>query len=363
MSQSEATQLAQQVCCHSEDQSRLLAVLYRKAGVANRFTALPHRIALDWLENDNHESSNGNGHATMTAALGPTTAERMDFYQEHAFPLALAAAGRALDQAGLSPDQITHLITVSCTGFAAPGVDVELINRLELPPTTERVNVGFMGCHGAINGLRVARAIATADPQARILLAAVELCSLHYRFQWDPERFIGNALFADGAGALAGGGVPCAGRLAGYGDRLVPGARLDRRHDLADRQLWFRDDAFAPRAGINLTALASLAGRLAGAARHEHRSRGRLGDSSRRPAHLECGRRESGPAARGDKNFARGSLAIRQHVVADRALHSGAVACRQCPAPLRDAGLRAWSGGRGGAGGVGMAALGSIGLR
>jgi predicted naringenin-chalcone synthase len=225
MSQSEATQLAQQVCCSSEEQSRLLAVLYRKAGVANRFTALPHRIALDWLEGDSGGSSNGNGHAVLTDSLGPSTAERMDFYQEHAFPIALRAASCALDQAGFAPHQITHLITVSCTGFAAPGVDVELINRLRLPSTTQRVNVGFMGCHGAINGLRVASALATADPQARILLAAVELCSLHYRFQWDPERFIGNALFADGAGAVVGcGSKGAAGdwRVTATGSCLLP---------------------------------------------------------------------------------------------------------------------------------------------
>src|SRR5205085_4734747 len=103
---------------------------------------------------------------------------------------------------GISPQQITHLITVSCTGFAAPGVDVQLLSSLGLPNETQRIHVGFMGCHGAINGLRAAHALAALPSTGHVLLCAVELCSLHYRFQWDPERMLGNVLFADGAAAL-----------------------------------------------------------------------------------------------------------------------------------------------------------------
>jgi predicted naringenin-chalcone synthase len=179
----------------------LLKVLYRKAGVANRYTCLPHRQALDWLpiEGDAAEST-----VLSATTLGPTTHERMQYYEEHAAPLACEAAARALLESPYEAADITHLITVSCTGFAAPGVDVQLMSQLPLAPTVERLNIGFMGCHGAINGLRAALAVANADPQARVLLCAVELCSLHYHFQWDPERFIGNVLFADGAAAVVG---------------------------------------------------------------------------------------------------------------------------------------------------------------
>jgi alpha-pyrone synthase len=98
--------------------------------------------------------------------------------------------------------EITHLVTVSCTGFFSPGLELILLDTLGLRPTVERVNVGFMGCHGAINGLRVARALALSNPRNRVLLCAVELCSLHYAFAWDPDRVVGNAVFADGAAAL-----------------------------------------------------------------------------------------------------------------------------------------------------------------
>lgn len=221
MSQAEATELAQQVICRGEQQSRLLSVLYRKAGVENRFTALPHRIAHEWLP-PLPASEPAEARPTTT---GPTTAERMRFFAEHAPPLAHDAAARALDDAAMDRRDITHLITVSCTGFDAPGVDAALIPRLGLSPTTERIQVGFMGCHGAINGLRTAQAVADSQPNSRVLLCAVELCSLHYRFQWDPERLVANALFGDGAAAVVGQAVSTNAaqwKLAATGSCLIP---------------------------------------------------------------------------------------------------------------------------------------------
>ncbi|MGI8982018.1 MAG: type III polyketide synthase [Pirellulaceae bacterium] len=222
MSQQEATELAQQVVCRTEQQQRLISVLYRKAGVENRYTALPHRIAEQWLP-----LAGANDFPTdRPPTLGPTTAERMQFFAEHAPPIALSASQQALDQAAMAPSEITHLVTVSCTGFDAPGVDTALIRGLGLRPTTQRIQVGFMGCHGAINGLRAAQAIAGADPTARVLLCAAELCSLHYRFAWDPERIIANALFADGAAAVVGAATSHETRhswsVAATGSCLIP---------------------------------------------------------------------------------------------------------------------------------------------
>jgi predicted naringenin-chalcone synthase len=113
-------------------------------------------------------------------------------------------------------------------------VDVALMERLGLPPTAQRVHVGFMGCHGAVNGLRVAGAMAAADPAARVLLCCVELCSLHYAYDGDPQRIVANTLFADGAAAavLAGpdggtgyGEERSPWRLAATGSRVFPGSR------------------------------------------------------------------------------------------------------------------------------------------
>ena len=69
----------------------------------------------------------------------------------------------------------THLVTVSCTGFHAPGPEVTLIDDLGLSPEVGRVSVGFMGCHGAFNGLRMADSIVRAEPAALVLVSIVAL--------------------------------------------------------------------------------------------------------------------------------------------------------------------------------------------
>ncbi|MEM8735249.1 MAG: type III polyketide synthase [Planctomycetota bacterium] len=282
MSQTESAQLAMEVFDLDDRQKRVLNVLYKKAGVQNRHTVLPHRIAMNWV---GEEDSSGD---VLTATtLGPTTRERMDFFNANAPALAVEAARNAFANAaevwldpnssqapstrthkvehsepanrefgsdetvptvvtsnqpslsefneesgeGRSPsdgeghssrsqnsahpntqtDQaspqvtaqdITHLVTVSCTGFGAPGFDIELIEQLGLSHNTQRVHVGFMGCHGAVNGMRVAQSLADSQPNANVLLVATECCSLHYRFQYDPDLIMGNALFGDGAAAL-----------------------------------------------------------------------------------------------------------------------------------------------------------------
>ncbi len=156
---------------------------------------------------------------------GPTTGERMKVYAAEAPPLAVRAARAAVSESRFEPGSITHLVTVSCTGFVAPGIDLALIRELGLRPTVERTHVGFMGCHGALNGLRVANAFAAADPAARVLVCAVELCSLHYHYGWQPDKVVANALFADGAAALVGqrGEEPNRWRVAATGSCLVPG--------------------------------------------------------------------------------------------------------------------------------------------
>ena len=197
MSQAQATELAEQCCCQTEEQARMIKVLYRRSGVNNRHIVVPYETALTWRSDNISQGKVADGDlaasggVAIDSGLGRSTLERMLDYEKFAAPLAFSAASQALANSGLSPSEITHSVTVSCTGFYSPGVDIELINGLGLPSTVERVHVGFMGCHGAINGLRTALALTTADPQARVLLTAVELCSLHYRFQWDPGSLFG----------------------------------------------------------------------------------------------------------------------------------------------------------------------------
>ena len=167
-------------------------------------------------------------------------------YEEEAGALAVAAARKALGDARVAPDRVTHLVTVSCSGFYAPGFDIALIKQLGLSADVARTHVGFMGCHGSLNGLRVAQAFVAADPAACVLLCAVEMCSLHHQYGWNSEQIVANALFADGAGAVVGvaGDAPSDVLYqvvaSGSTDR-----RLRRRDVLADRRPRLRDDALA----------------------------------------------------------------------------------------------------------------------
>jgi predicted naringenin-chalcone synthase len=184
--------------------STWLGPIYANSGIERRYQVIGGRVVRDVL-NGTNESGSPFLPSGANDGVGPTTAERMRIYAEEAGPLALRAASRALAESAFARESVTHLVTVSCTGFAAPGVDHALITGLGLPPTVQRTNVGFMGCHGALNGLRVANAFATADPAARVLLCAVELCSLHYYYGNAADKLVANAIFADGAAAVVGG--------------------------------------------------------------------------------------------------------------------------------------------------------------
>jgi predicted naringenin-chalcone synthase len=159
---------------------------------------------------------------------GPTTSARMARYAAEAGVLALVAARTALAGGGIAPAEVTHLVTCSCTGFANPGVDLELVHGLGLADSVARTNVGFMGCHGAFNSLRVADAFAAA-PAAVVLTVCVELCSLHLQYGSRSDLVVANSLFADGAGAVLGVGAghprarrAAAWRIVGQSSRVLP---------------------------------------------------------------------------------------------------------------------------------------------
>jgi predicted naringenin-chalcone synthase len=219
-----ATEVALSHQAPSPSQRRLLDTLHRRSGVATRHSVLLEPQAPGTAENTT-------SHQNFFGPTSPGTGERMRRYGEEAPPLALRAVRAALEQAQLPVERITHLITVSCTGFSAPGVDLALMADLPLSAGVSRTHVGFMGCHAALNGLRVAAGFTGADPDACVLLCAVELCTLHLQYGWDAERIVANSLFADGAAALVACGEGSAAeapagpplrRLVASGSLLVP---------------------------------------------------------------------------------------------------------------------------------------------
>lgn len=239
-----AVELAKGMCCVTEGQAGLLPTLYRRTRVKTRRSVL-----LDPKE----------GQAFFQPLAhkedkGPTTGERMRRYEVAAPELALSAARRAFAESGLTSSEIKQAITVSCTGFMAPGIDLALIKELKLTPTVGRTHVGFMGCHGAFNGLRLASHFVESDPCQNVLLCCVELCSLHFAWGWDPEKMVANALFSDGASALIGvssdGAPKDAWRLASVGSTIFP--------DSEDAMTWkIRDHGFEMKLSATVPQLIS----------------------------------------------------------------------------------------------------------
>lgn len=148
----------------------------------------------------------------------PGTARRLEIYERESLPLAEAAARAALARSGFAPEDVTHLIFTTCTGFFAPGPDLLLVERLGLGAGVSRVQVGFMGCYAGFTAIKLAADAVAADPAAVALVVSVELCSLHFQKRLLPDFMIANSLFADGAGAAV---------------FAAPGARPDGLADLA----------------------------------------------------------------------------------------------------------------------------------
>ena len=172
---------------YDEKETKKLVRLYKKTAIAWRHLVL-------------------NGDDQDMKVPFSSTAERMKLYEQHALPLAAQAINNGIAAEYLP--KITHLITVSCTGMYAPGLDIELSLQLKLSPHVERSCVNFMGCYGAFNALKLADHICRRDPSAYVLIVCVEICSLHLQPTKTLDNVIANAIFSDGAACALVHGKP-----------------------------------------------------------------------------------------------------------------------------------------------------------
>jgi prepilin-type processing-associated H-X9-DG protein len=133
----------------------------------------------------------------------PSTEARMNVFRDHALALSVAAVkNMVMTKPGFDRKEITHLIVVCCTGMYAPGLDIELVEQLDLPSTVQRTSITFMGCYAAFNALKVADAFCCKNEDAKVLIVCTELCSLHFQKTPTEDNLIANALFADGSAAV-----------------------------------------------------------------------------------------------------------------------------------------------------------------
>jgi predicted naringenin-chalcone synthase len=140
-----------------------------------------------------------NAHEFYRPGAFPDTGARMRVFEQYSPALAQAAVERL--NLGTMREQITHLLITCCTGFSAPGLDFEVVQRCQLPSSVERTMIGFMGCYAAINALKLARHIVRSEPGARVLVLNLELCTLHLQETAQIEQVLSFLLFGDGCAA------------------------------------------------------------------------------------------------------------------------------------------------------------------
>lgn len=167
-----------------------LEKIYKNSTIERRYSVLPH-LLLPTKDKPIIGMSERNAH-----------------YKREAPILAHHAAKNAIDQWQGNVSEITHVLSVSCTGAITPGLELKLLQSLGLSPATFRLGINFMGCYGAFKGISVAHKIACENPKHRVLVVCTELCTLHFRPGDSLESMVIHSLFADGASAVIIGGEP-----------------------------------------------------------------------------------------------------------------------------------------------------------
>jgi len=177
--QSEAKAVAREAFGRKALFDRLSGV-FDNAGIARRNIVAP----LDWYMG-NHGWSDRNA-----------------VYLDAAEQLFIEAATIAIERAGLMPDQIDGIVTVTTTGIATPSLEARAFAKVGFRSDVRRVPVFGLGCAGGVNGLSIASRMATADPGSMWLFVTVETCSISIRLDSDdPAAVVATALFGDGAAA------------------------------------------------------------------------------------------------------------------------------------------------------------------
>jgi predicted naringenin-chalcone synthase len=175
---------------YNNTESRKLNALFSKSGINMRYSVVSDfsddKSKVNFFKKNNEL---------------PNIEERLKIYKQKATPLAIESINCALNKLNKSPDnfQITHLITVSCTGLQAPGIDAEIISQLNLPDDIFHTSVNFLGCNAAFNALKIADIIAKTNENAKVLVVCVELCTIHFQPKNNDDNLLSNTIFGDGA--------------------------------------------------------------------------------------------------------------------------------------------------------------------
>ncbi|TYP94120.1 putative naringenin-chalcone synthase [Fodinibius salinus] len=206
----------------SKNSERIIHRIYSKSGIKKRHTVI--------------DDFNTNGSARFffkkDGSLNtPSTGSRNEVYARKAKQLFVKTARKTIrENNDISKADITHIITVSCTGFFAPEPGFEIIQQLELDDSTKRFHLGFMGCFAAFPAMKMARSFCTSNPDARVLVVCLELCTLHLQDSDNTDQLISASVFADGAGGMIIGSKPPS-KSAGFEIKQFATAIADESQD------------------------------------------------------------------------------------------------------------------------------------
>ena len=176
-----------------DDIKRKIKIISTKTGIENRYSVLKdYSLAPKDFE----------FYAKNSALMPePILTRRMQIFKEEAIELSLKAVNK-IPEFHTIKESLTHLITVTCTGLFAPGLDIQLVNELQLSPSINRSSINFMGCNAAILALKQANAICKGDGNAKVLIVCTEICTIHFQKDYSDDYIISNQLFADGCAAV-----------------------------------------------------------------------------------------------------------------------------------------------------------------
>ena len=216
----------QRVYAMNEADKRKLKFLYHQSGIHTRYSVVPDYSSevQDWKFYPHSEN----------LEPFPGLEQRMIWYNKYAAPLSVDAIRNCMD--GVHDHKITHLITVSCTGMSAPGLDLQVLELMDLPKNIYRTSVNFMGCYAAIHALKMADAICYAEPKAKVMIVCTELCTLHFQRKATIDNVASSLLFSDGAAAayITGDEHPHKGlKIEGFYSEVITKGKRDMAWELS----------------------------------------------------------------------------------------------------------------------------------
>ncbi|HEX6334507.1 MAG TPA: type III polyketide synthase [Flavisolibacter sp.] len=190
--QTDILQFMQLIYAADEADRRRMRFLYHQSGIENRYSVIPDYSTpvSEWRfypQTENLEPF-------------PSLEQRMHVYDRQAPLLSVDAIRDCLNHSH-SHQSVTHLITVSCTGMSAPGLDLQVMELMDFEKNISRTSVNFMGCYAAIHALKMADAICAQEPGAVVLIVCTELCTLHFQREHTMDNIASSLLFGDGSAA------------------------------------------------------------------------------------------------------------------------------------------------------------------